>query len=808
MSSENGTVLVSNIPNTVQEGNLWYYFFQEENGGGEVSSIQYMQDTRCALVTFEEPEVAKGIVGMTHAIDGVQLKTLLLTDHEGYPDYLKDDMLIFKDENVEIENTSQEQPVSMETNDAMPAHVYNDNTQEGNKEIFSRVEVMFLQDTLEPYDNIETLIQHLSDETRVQIEQTGEGTFKMQGSLEQIIKAEKILRGRSSGEVGVTSSHPSVERKRSVTHKTYPEFDTTIPHVMQHTTERPVRGSRKQHTCKLMQVDDIVKLYLITCYKDELQSIQDQHGVLILYRGDEHIGFYPSASTGGYATEDAYRKFKTLYQNVEKSMSKAECELQAHHHHPLVSVVQLLKARFPRVMIEAGSKKVAFLGTAEDVYVVRKKFREYIELEESELNQRVKASLKEVDPFAEEPSHVGGEDYLPISKRTRLVGGGFIFDTTIPPGIRIRIYECDITQENVDIIVNATNDRLKHIGGVALAILRAAGTQIQTESDDHISRNGKLQVGEVVRTKPGKLKCKAILHVNGPRWKDTDPAQRKNVLLSAYTNILNSANRIAVKSIAIPTISAGIFGYPKDICAQISYQAISEFACSHPNTTLKDIRLVDRDGGTVRILGEYFRENIYRAPSRLTHGEKEAATDDCLICLGKIKDIKVLNCKHRFCSDCVEEALEHDTRCPICRVPQGKVTGNQPPGTMSVRCEPNTQLPGYENCGSIVLEYNIPSGIQGQEHPNPGRLYHGTCRRGYLPDNSEGREICDLLRQAFDNRLVFTIGTSHTTGTGDSVVWNDIHHKTSTHGGPTHYGYPDTGYLSRVKEELAAKGIK
>ena len=96
-------------------------------------------------------------------------------------------------------------------------------------------------------------------------------------------------------------------------------------------------------------------------------------------------------------------------------------------------------------------------------------------------------------------------------------------------------------------------------------------------------------------------------------------------------------------------------------------------------------------------------------------------------------------------------------------------------------------LPLYEtfvDYGTIVIDYHLPSGFQGPEHPIPGQLYQGTSRTAYLPDSSEGREVLQLLRRAFDARLVFTIGTSNTTGRSYQVIWNDIHHKTNRSGGP------------------------
>ena len=68
-------------------------------------------------------------------------------------------------------------------------------------------------------------------------------------------------------------------------------------------------------------------------------------------------------------------------------------------------------------------------------------------------------------------------------------------------------------------------------------------------------------------------------------------------------------------------------------------------------------------------------------------------------------------------------------------------------------------------------------------HPNPGRHFTGTSRTAYLPNNTEGKKVLGLLKKAFDARLTFTIGTSVTTGATGMVTWNDIHHKTSTHGG-------------------------
>ena len=90
----------------------------------------------------------------------------------------------------------------------------------------------------------------------------------------------------------------------------------------------------------------------------------------------------------------------------------------------------------------------------------------------------------------------------------------------------------------------------------------------------------------------------------------------------------------------------------------------------------------------------------------------------------------------------------------------------------------------FSGHGSIIINYRFPPGTQGKEHPNPGQYYGGTSRRAHLPDTREGREVLQLLRRAFEARLVFTVGTSTTTGLPNQITWNDIHHKTAIHGGP------------------------
>ncbi|XP_072530594.1 probable E3 ubiquitin-protein ligase DTX2 isoform X2 [Salminus brasiliensis] len=147
-------------------------------------------------------------------------------------------------------------------------------------------------------------------------------------------------------------------------------------------------------------------------------------------------------------------------------------------------------------------------------------------------------------------------------------------------------------------------------------------------------------------------------------------------------------------------------------------------------------------------------------------------------------------------------------QCPSCKTIYGEKTGTQPKGKMEIYSIPQS-LPGHPDCGTIQIIYSIPPGIQGPEHPNPGQPYtcRGFPRFGFLPDNDKGRKVLELLKVAWTRRLIFTVGTSSTTGEPDTVVWNEIHHKTEMMSNVSGHGYPDPNYLDNVLSELAAQGV-
>ena len=162
--------------------------------------------------------------------------------------------------------------------------------------------------------------------------------------------------------------------------------------------------------------------------------------------------------------------------------------------------------------------------------------------------------------------------------------------------------------------------------------------------------------------------------------------------------------------------------------------------------------------------------------------------------------ILLKNCHdHFFHIECLDLLIgdKKSFKCPNCSKIYGILIGDQPPGSMSAHISYNFHCSGFEDCDTIVIKYDFPSGSE----------YSGTYRTAFLPNNKEGKEILGLLKVCFDRKLTFTVGTSVTTGVTNTTVWNGVHHKTNLYGGSTNFGYPDNTYFNRVKQELAAKGV-
>ncbi|KAG9335533.1 hypothetical protein JZ751_004560 [Albula glossodonta] len=168
-------------------------------------------------------------------------------------------------------------------------------------------------------------------------------------------------------------------------------------------------------------------------------------------------------------------------------------------------------------------------------------------------------------------------------------------------GALVLVSKADITRFTVDAVVNASNEDLKHIGGLAAALLQAAGRQLQDVSDKYVHANGQLRPGDAAITEAGRLPCKHVIHAVGPRYSSASHAKCIQLLSRAVAESLALAERHRCTSIALPAISSGIFGFPLELCAKTIAKAVRDH-CEDSRSyrsSLNKIHLINNDDKTV-----------------------------------------------------------------------------------------------------------------------------------------------------------------------------------------------------------------
>ncbi|WP_066804530.1 O-acetyl-ADP-ribose deacetylase [Moraxella oblonga] len=147
--------------------------------------------------------------------------------------------------------------------------------------------------------------------------------------------------------------------------------------------------------------------------------------------------------------------------------------------------------------------------------------------------------------------------------------------------VKLSVIQGDITEQIVDIIVNAANSSLLGGGGVDGAIHRKGGSAILEECKQIRARQGKCETGQAVITTAGLLPAKYVIHTVGSVWNGGNHNE-KELLASCYIQSLKLAVAHNAKSIAFPNISTGVYRFPKALACEIAINTVNEFI-NHQN---------------------------------------------------------------------------------------------------------------------------------------------------------------------------------------------------------------------------------
>ena len=167
--------------------------------------------------------------------------------------------------------------------------------------------------------------------------------------------------------------------------------------------------------------------------------------------------------------------------------------------------------------------------------------------------------------------------------------------------MRVEVIKGDITKLSLDAIVNAANSSLMGGGGVDGAIHRAGGPAILEECKKIVARQGGCKTGEAVITTGGNLPSRYVIHTVGPVWNGGRSSEERS-LANCYSNSLRLALDHQVRTIAFPSISTGVYGFPKSKAARIAVRAIKDFLITNP--ALEKVVLVCFDDENYSLIKE------------------------------------------------------------------------------------------------------------------------------------------------------------------------------------------------------------
>lgn len=153
----------------------------------------------------------------------------------------------------------------------------------------------------------------------------------------------------------------------------------------------------------------------------------------------------------------------------------------------------------------------------------------------------------------------------------------------------------DITDEEVDAIVNAANEGLWGGGGVDGAIHRAGGPEIMADCDAIRAEHGGCATGAAVITRAGRLAARHVIHAVGPVWDRSMAAECDRLLASSYTACLRLATQHSLATIAFPSISTGSYGFPIQRAAPLALRAARDFVRATPLAEIRFILFSESD---------------------------------------------------------------------------------------------------------------------------------------------------------------------------------------------------------------------
>ena len=446
-------------------------------------------------------------------------------------------------------------------------------------------------------EEIRSVMEGIKAETSIKWHETSY-CLLITGSLSEIQNANKYLLDT------LKKKGHHLEDLNSHSTKPFPnDIEEDSPQAAENNSEHDDPASaidKLENNPQSVQYETDVKFgtYFSSRYKEQLAEMEQRSNIRIYWDQENFkVILTPMRNCDAETFLIANESFVSLYQEAHKNMTLKHFSLENSSTDERKRKIISTTAKEFSISIQKSlnRKQWEIYGEEEVVSAVLNKIDQVVPVR---LESPTQAS-------ADDRSKASDDQSGQTHGRERNV----YLEKVLPGNVKISVYQGDITEERVDAIVNAANERLQHVGGVALAISSRGGRVIDRESSDIIKSRGPVKVGEAVHTSSGNLHCTYVIHAVGPEWWKEGAKNSKKHLRVACMNSLYEAEEVEVDSIALPAISSGIYGMPKEVCAEVMFDAVEEYSTQlvpQQGFAVTDVRFVNIDDATVKVFREEF----------------------------------------------------------------------------------------------------------------------------------------------------------------------------------------------------------
>ncbi|XP_068724855.1 uncharacterized protein [Montipora capricornis] len=539
------SILVLNIPPGTKEDSLFIHFQRGKHGGGDVSSVKFLQgvseDGTTAIVTFEDAETVNTVLNADHQVQGRILKVHRCSEK-----------LACSTDEVFTQITAKLNSIVLGDNPRETMQILERMKSEVGISFEREAEYFLIMGSLSQINTCQLLLQeHLVKEQNISDTDTRSSFEDVNDQAGHRLMEKDILSQR----IAHTSEYAGTIVTGSL--ETRPPLKVQyLGNVRQEDTKEITYPIAEKKTFK---AKSLAISFVRQCYRSQMQSILEKcHFEFDEKGGEIEVTLKPKLKCDSSLFMVACYEFSELLQSATHGMVTWELNSTCEDVETVVPLIHKLLTKFPVILEQPQeSGPMVVYGDAASV---------------SQLKLRVKEATSPSD-----------DDFPTGAQVMSLSESGILSIETCKHhtenGIHISLRYGDITNEDVDAIVNPANALLLHGAGLAQFIVQKGGNEIVTESKKLMkARHYKtLKAGEAVHTKAGDLPCKFVIHAIGPEWNKQSQSKTHRLLQKACFESLKLASTLNLSSIALPAISSGVFGVPVNECAFAMLEGIQEY---------------------------------------------------------------------------------------------------------------------------------------------------------------------------------------------------------------------------------------